>query len=312
MCPAEGAKPSRKPAVTRKRQSIQNYKVMRWLDEERQRKGLSLRDVAQALGPGYRNATRVGQYFDQRIVAGPDLLQRLAIAVGVSPIDALWNAGHHDAVLDYLLRMYRLGWSWAHGDNVEVFPEDGAEFMLQYEEIGFPAGGDLRIPPPSLADRYHLATVRNSAGIFRHVSLPKPMAIAIMLAVVLFPRRGEKARPEATPFYEQLSVVAANMLPAADLARIPAQADSAMKRPLKAAAAIWKYRFYGSMRLAVIGEYVQVWCDFVCRNYASYARLALYEHGAFIGEPAEGEDIWEWQRTDMPSADEFAMTSKRK
>jgi len=95
------------------------------------------------------------------------------------------------------------------------------------------------------------------------------MAIAIMLAVLLFPRRGEKARREATPFYEQLSLVAANMLPAADLARIPAQVDSAMKRPLKAAEAIWKYRFYGSMRLAVIGEYVQVWCDFVCRNYAS-------------------------------------------
>ena len=80
---------------------------MRWLDEERERQGISLRQVARELG--YRNATRVAQYFHQRIVAGPDMLARLAVAVNVSPIDALWNARHYAAVLGYLHKLYRLG-----------------------------------------------------------------------------------------------------------------------------------------------------------------------------------------------------------
>jgi hypothetical protein len=290
------------------RQSIENYKVMRWLDQERERQNLSLRDVAQALGPGYRSATRVGEYFQQRIVAGPDMLARLAAAVNVSPIDALWNARHHGEVLDYLVKLYRLGWSWAHHDRVMIHQDSGADFMLQYEEIGFPEGGDLREPPPSLAHRYHLATVNNYEGnIFRRVSLPKPMAVAILLSVALFPRRGEKLRPEATPFYEQLSFIAWKMMPAAEIARVPPAVFSAFKKPVKDAAAVWKYRFYGPMRLAIIGEYMHAWCDFVCRDYANYARLALYEQGAFVGEPGETEDIWAWQSTSMPSADEFKV-----
>lgn len=308
MCPPENRKRPRKLPSTRKRQSVQNYKVMRWLDGERERKGLSMRDVAHALGPGYRNATRVGQYFEQRIVAGPEVLARLAIAVGASPIDALWNARHHGAVLDYLLKLYRLGWSWAHEDRIAIFPDSGASFMLQYEETGFPANHDLRIPPPSLGHRYHLGTVRNDAGnIYRVVSLPKPMAVAIMLAVALFPRRGEEVCEKTTPFYEQLSLVATEMLPAAEIARVPSQVAMAMKRPIKDAESIWKFRFYGKMRLAVIGEYIHTWCDFVCKDYADYARLALYQHGAFIGQPGQSEDIWQWQSTDMPSADEFRM-----
>ena len=65
------------------------------------------------------------------------------------------------------------------------------------------------------------------------------------------------------------------------------------------------------MRLAIVGEYMHQWCDFVCKNYADYARLALYEQGAFLGEPVKtnmyDEDIWEWQHADMPSADDFRI-----
>jgi hypothetical protein len=307
MCPPKPSKPKRKPAVSRRRESIQNCKVMRWLDEERERQGISLRDVAHALGPGYRNATRIGQYFRQRIVAGPDMLARLAVAVKVSPIDALWNAGHHGAVLDYLLKLYRLGWSWARADNVAIERDTGANFYAQYADIGFPANGDLRIPPPNLADRYPLATVYNRAGIYRVVSLPIPMALAILLAVSLFPRRGEKPRPETTPLYEQLSFIASQIMPAAEIARVPTQVSVAMKKPLKEAEMIWKRRFRGRMRLAIIAEYIHEWCDWICRDYADYARVALYEHGAFVGEPLEHEDIWQWQSVEMPSGDLFKV-----
>ncbi len=308
MCPPGEAPKTRKPPATRGRATSQNYNVMRWLDQERERQGLSLRDVAQSLGPGYRNATRVAQYFHQQIVAGPDVLQRLAKAVNVSPIDALWNAGHYGAVLGYLDKLYRLGWWWAHEDRVAVHQDSGADFMLPYADIGFPEGGDLREPPPTLADRYHLATVYNYAGgIFRVVSLPKPMAVAILLAVALFPRRGDELCEETTAFYQQLSLVAWSMMPAAEIARVPPNQGYAFRKPLKDAEDIWKYRFFGLTRMAIIAEYIHAWCGFVCRNYTDYARLALYRQGAFLGKPGESEDIWEWQSTAMPSADELRV-----
>jgi hypothetical protein len=290
---------------------MENYKVMRWLDQERERQGLSLRDVAQALGPGYRNATRVGQYFHQRIVAGPDMLARLAAAVNVSPIDALWNARHYATVLDYLNKLCRLGSAWAYKDRVAI-DSLGASFTLQYSEIGFPPGGDLRIPPPSLAQRYHLATISSDyGGIFHIVSLPKPMACAVLLAVALFPRRGDKLRPETAAFYEKLSFIASNMIRLAEVAHLPPNVGVGFYKPLRDAEGVFKYRFYGAMRLAIVGEYMHQWCDFICKNYSDYARLALYAQGAFLGEPVKSnmvhEDIWEWQSTPMPSADDFRI-----
>jgi transcriptional regulator with XRE-family HTH domain len=288
---------------------MENYKVMRWLDEERERQGISLREVARKLG--YRSATRIGQYFHQRIVAGPDMVARLAVAVNVSPIDALWNSRHYATVLEYLNKLCRLGSAWAYKDRVAI-DSLGASFTLQYSEIGFPPGGDLRIPPPSLAHRYHLATVRNyHGGIFHIVSLPKPMACAILLAVALFPRRGDKIRPETTALYEKLSFTVAKMIPAAEVAHLPPNVGVGFYKPIKDAQAVFQYRFYGAMRLAIVGEYMHQWCDFVCKNYADYARLALYEQGAFLGEPVKNnmfdEDIWEWQQTAMPSVDDFKI-----
>lgn len=289
---------------------MENYKVVRWLDQERERQGLSLRDVARALGPGYRNASRVGLYLSGRIVAGADMLGRLAVAVNVSPIDALWNAQHYDAVLGYLAKLLRFGLAWAYKDRVAV-DQSGASFMLQYEEIGFPPDGDLRIPPPSLAHRYHLATVYNAhGGIFRVVSLPKPMACAILLAIALFQRRGDKLRPETTPLYERLSFIAASMIPLAEAAHLPAHVGIGSQKPLKDAALVFDQRFYGPARLTIVGEYVHSWCDVACGSYADYARLALYRQGAFLGEPQESEDIWEWQSTSMPSADDFDIETE--
>jgi hypothetical protein len=312
MCPAKKTqkpKKPRKPYRHRGRATIENYNVVRWLDQERERQGLSLRDVARALGPGYRNASRVGQYFSGRIVAGPDMLGRLAVAVNVSPIDAVWNARHYDAVLGYLHKLLRFGLAWAYKDRVAV-DQGGAFFTLQYEEIGFPPDGDLRIPPPSLAHRYHLATIYNAHGIFRVVSLPKPMALAILLAVALFQRRGDDGRPETTPFYEQLSFITAKMIPLSEAAHLPPHVGVGSQKPLKDAASVFDYRFYGPRRLVIVGEYVHSWCDFACKNYADYARLALYQRGGFLGQPQESEDIWRWQNTPMPSADDFRIDSE--
>ncbi len=75
---------------------------MRWLAAERR----ASRFVATRQSPGDSDRAIAtprasGQYFSQQIYAGPAMVEKLALAVGVSPIDALWNARHYGAVLDY-------------------------------------------------------------------------------------------------------------------------------------------------------------------------------------------------------------------
>ncbi len=280
---------------------------MKWLESEIEQRGLSLREVARRMG--YPSATRIREYLNQRVVAGPTVLSNLAIAVGVSPIEALLLAGRRESVFDYLHALYQLGWGWMRKDHLHLDSQSGADFMGHYIDR---AGGkpiqtdvDLRVVPDDLRQRYHQADVYNYAGLYNHISLPKPMACAILLAVGLFPRRGERVHEQALDFIRGLGFVAVQMLPAAERVSLPKELTR-MRRPLDSARKILPLRFYGKMRFAVVGEYVHAWADFICKDYADYARIAIYEHGSFVGEPGESENLWEWQRTAFPVAGDFA------
>lgn len=295
------------PKTTRSRANMANWHAMRWLEAEIQQRGLSLREVARRMG--HQNATRVREYLNQRIVPGPAVLSNLAIAVGVSPIEALWLAGRREAVFDYLHALYQLGWGWMRKDRLHLDQENGADFMGYYiaRANGKPirTKTDLRVVPRDLRSRYHQADIYNYAGLYTHVSLPKPMACAILLAVGLFPRRGERVHEQARAFIKELGFIAVSMLPAAERMTVPKELLN-QRRPLDEAKKILPLRFYGKMRLAIVGEYAHAWADFICKAYADYARIVLYEGGSFIGEVSGDENLWEWQRTTFPTASDFA------
>jgi transcriptional regulator with XRE-family HTH domain len=300
-----------RPGGRRRHPNLANWRVMQQFDEKRKADGLTLRDVAKKLG--YLSASRVSEYFHQRIVAGPDMVRQLALAVGVSPIEALWRAEHYAEVLDYLSMLYELGWSWMKADKVGFNDSFGSDFAFYYlNRFGkFPRRVKLDEVPAALAHRYHGVNIYNEAGIFTKVSIVKPIAYAILLGIGLFPRRGEKQRREMRSFIDDLSMVASQLIPTAERAvrggQVPSELSKAFRKPLTDAEEILPWKFYGPMRLAVVAEYVHTWCNFASRAYSDYARLALYEHGAFIGEPRENEDIWEWQRVDMPTIDSLKL-----
>ncbi len=308
MCPAEGKK---KRYVTRGRANLPNSRTMQWLNDEREQRGLSLRAVADAIG--YRNAERVGKYFRLQIVPGSDMVRKLAIAVGVSPIEALWSSHHYSAVFDYFDKLYKLGWAWMHDDRLHL-DERGAAFLLHYAP---PAGtewveADLSQPPDTLAHRYHVATIYNQAGVFATIALPRPMACAILLAIGMFPRRGDKSQKEVPTFIRDLALVADEMLSLADVARVPSHLYH-MRKPLKEAEKILPWRVYGTpMQLSIVAEYVHHWCDTVCKGYADFARVALYSEGGFVGDPHKNENLWQWQRAEIPSLDDLRLVIKPK
>jgi hypothetical protein len=260
---------------------------------------------------GHANATRIGEYLSQRIVAGPIVLGNLAVAIGVSPIEALWSAGRHEFVLDYLQTLYELGWWWMKKDRAHLDPSAGALFFspdaVPTKRSPEPILIDPSEVPFALKGRYHRVDVFNEAGIFRSIALPKPMACAIFLAIGLFPRRGDHAREATAAFLQQLGGVAFAYISETERRRVPADLKN-LERPLKAANAIAMQRFYGDMRLAVIGEYAHAWANFVCSGYADYARVALYDRGGVLGDPGDYGDIWAWQTTELPQIGEFTAS----
>lgn len=285
-----------------------NSRTMLWLHGEAKKRGMKLREIGRRLG--HANATRVGEYFSLKIVPGADMVRRLALAIGVPPIEALWEAEHQSAVFDDFELLYNLGWSWMKADRVSL-DEGGANFLKCYVKPDGSIEGqpDLSAVPATLAHRYHQGEILNiyTGGKHRsYVSVAKPIAVAILLAVGLFPRRGDKLRPETKQLVADLSRVAAEMIPLAERATGPERLKTP-SRPLDEAQRILRWRFYGPRRLAIAAEFVHAWCDFSCFEYAQYARLALYSQGGFIGAPGEIEDIWSYESAAVPSADDLKI-----
>jgi hypothetical protein len=304
MCPPNEPRKKRKPPFSRSRATNENWALMDWLNERRQARGLSMRAVAEAMG--YVNASRVSEYLNHKIVPGPDIVRRLALAIGVSPIEALWLGGHYEAVFGYFNKLYRLGWAWMHEDHVHLNSDSGACFFLEHWSPDVP--DDLSGVPPKYAHRYHDASVYNLVHRFRSVPLPIPMACAFLLAIGLFNRRGDVLRPTTRELIRALSVIAAKIVPTAEFAKTPDDVQYAW--PFKEAQRVLPRRFPDrGTRLAIVSEYVQSWCDVICSGYAQYARVALYEQGGFVGEPERNnywvEDLWEWQVADPVILDEF-------
>gem|GEM_PF-2969253 len=313
MCPQDPTTKTRTPAARHRTKTLENWRTMQWLNDERKAKGMTLRDIGKRLG--YHNATRVSQYFKQKIVAGPDMVRRLALAVGVSPIYALWSCRRYSAVFDYLENLYRLGWSWMHEDRVHLDQQSGATFMLQWAAEPRPAerptqDRDLTEVPPRLSHRYHQATIYNPECIYQIVSLPRPMACAILLGVGLFPRRGDVVRPETKPFIDALARTASDMLPRSDAITVPSELAN-LRRPLKEAEKVLPWRFYStSARLAIVAEYVHEWCDIICHGYADFARIALYSIGGFVGDPGEEENYWGYQSAKIPPIEDLQLEAE--
>ena len=97
------------------------WTLMDRLEAERQNRGLSLREVARRMNQP--SASRVGTYLGHRIIPGPDVLRRLCLAIGISPIDAFWQAKYYDAVFSDFENLFRLGWACLHGTRIATTRE---------------------------------------------------------------------------------------------------------------------------------------------------------------------------------------------
>jgi hypothetical protein len=328
MCPPE-TKPENPPKRPPRRgqRTLEYWRLWNWLEAEREDRGVTKRAIARHFG--HKNATRIGQYLRGEIVAGPEVVRGLAEAIGVSPVEALWRAGYQGAFFHELVELQKLAWVWCREDGVHLDSSDGVFFfnspVVTPQSDGSndapvslnvtPQREDAFHAPDSLRHRYHTGTIynynENGRRIFREVTVPRPLAAAIIIAVGYFPRRGDLLTPTAIDFASEVASAAGPMIFESQRARYRGQ-RVVVPQVLKRAELISPERWLTpATRAALMAEYVHCWANMTSHRYAEYARLAMYEKGGSMPfehtSKPEFNDIWMYQTADLPDVTEIAL-----
>lgn len=283
---------------------------MNWLKAQIEFRGITPRQIGLFLG--YRNGSRISEYLTLKRVPGPEVIRKIGPAIGVSPIEALSRAGYYDVIIDGLRQLYQRGWFWCQRDNVGFDTDRGALFYPTFQKHT----KDLRFRPPELKATYHEGIVfgkyLNGDKIQYVASVPMPIAIAVFIAIGLFPRRGDVLREGADKFAHGLSSLAEPILEE-NWVNPNTNRPHFRWRDLDNAIELFKDRHgNGALTGALCAEYVQSWADTVCRGYANYARLALYKHGGHLPYGGDGvgngDDPWSYQYVNVPQIGEFSSS----
>ena len=115
--------------------------------------------------------------------------------------------------------------------------------------------------------------------------VPKPIGVAILLAALAFPRRGDVYKDGARQYRENLGRAAHDL---AIVAKARRSENRAAGRPKKlhqllqqASNVLDDPRLSFDLKRPMAGEYIVAWADSICQLYTHYARLAAFE---FWGE----------------------------
>ncbi len=298
MCPpAEPSKAAGK-AKGKGKPTLEIWRFRQWYKDELKERRRSLRAVARKIG--YRhNASRLSEYLNAKRVPGPEMVRKMAEAIDASPLVALWMAGYREAFLGELAALYRLGWMWCREDNVEPGSGVGVAQML--------AGERLR-------DRYHKVTIyQTSEGahpIATEIFVPWPWAVAIFVAVGIFPRRGDIAIPDVLDRLNKLATLAGPLVRMARGLQMPE--NFAESKLLDTAASIIPKLYLGLSGSAIVDEYINLWADQVSREYSAYVRLVLFSEIGCIGFVENHGRHWleDGKRAEFPSDEELSAITR--
>jgi transcriptional regulator with XRE-family HTH domain len=271
MCPTERSTSPRPPR--KGRPTLEIWRFRTWYREELEKQpGLSLRQIAKRIGYEH-NASRLSEYLKGKRVPGAAMVRQMAEAIGASPVAALWLAGYHETFFEELQSLYRLGWMWCREDGADL-REDGATWPIT---VG--PNGDYVYIPAAIAHRYHRAVIyqtsEGSHPIAGTVVLPWPLLLAVFMAIGAFPRRGDMVKPGHVERIARLAALAGPYVRAAKKLRMPENFKPL--DVLRSAKSISQLRYLQLSGAAIVAEYANLWADLVCRKYAAYARLALFE-----------------------------------
>jgi len=149
-------------------------------------------------------------------------------------------------------------------------------------------GGTFSLTVPRELDRVDPSLKQESLVVPEHtvlVVLPKPIGIALLLATLAFPLRGDGYKEGAPEYRYNLGRAADDLLKEARTLRTELRGIGRPKNlhPLlrRTCDALDDSRIPFNYRRPIAAEYVVMWADAICDRFTHYARLALFD---FWGE----------------------------
>jgi hypothetical protein len=149
-------------------------------------------------------------------------------------------------------------------------------------------GGTFSLTVPRTLDRVDPSLKQESLIVPEHTALavvPKPIGIAIVLATLAFPLRGDGYKEGAPEYRYDLGKAADGLVREARRLRTELRAVGRPKslHPLlqRACDALDDRGIPFNYRRPVAAEYVLIWADAICDRFTHYARLAAFD---FWGE----------------------------
>lgn len=270
--------------------------------------GRSKRSVLAAMG--YEGGTnRLNSYFRGERLPAPETLRAICVAIGASYVEVVDRFGYYREIIGILADLVWFGARWLQEAESRGKPMDAKRYAfgswLQPERqvvcvklapIEFSPGETSSASVPSSLDCVDPSLSRETVIAPEHTTttkVPKPIGLAIMLAVLAFPRRGDVYKKGARQYRERLAREAHHLVDAAECGRAETKAAG---RPRNLPSYLQRachvlddpHLAFDSKR-PVAGEYVQAWADSLCKPFTDYARLAAFEFFGVAGSEHSGE-----------------------
>ena len=160
--------------------------------------------------------------------------------------------------------------------------------VVEFPPIEIVPGGTFSMTAPYRLEDVDSALKRESIHVPErnpHATLPKPIAIAILLATLAFPMRGDGYKEGAREYRYNLGNAADALVREAKRQRTNIRAAGRPRglHPLlqRACDELDDRRIPFNYRRPVAAEYVVIWANAICKPFTQYARLAAFE---FWGE----------------------------
>jgi hypothetical protein len=272
------------------------------------------------------------------MLPSPEVLRRICATLGISWLSAFTFAGYYREVLKALAALVELAHRWLDQDG--AFTREGARRSFRSAGVT-QLGGKIvwdAMKEPRYADRYiegcftewfpdnvanqiiDTSSKEVSNILTRYLEsqprisrrwccvVPKPMAIAILVAASGFPLRGD-IRKEGVDMYAVHLLESATPIIEHALRGSKAASTGSL---LRADQALSDVNLPLDSRRVVAAEHMTAWADGICQDYTHYARLASMEYfgvaGCSIDHISPEAQFPQIRPAILPDVDAFRMT----
>lgn len=322
----------------------QKVAFAQWLARKIDESGMTRTELAKLLWPRsaeHATTAQIKNYLEPKpnpkgrlpmvVLPAPPTLREMCAILQLSWTEAFMLAGYYGELLLAFHDLERLAMQWRREDGAtenddEAFAQFGTVLIRsvpvqeamqdrnvseRYIEISFDEECETEpfpptddVPPEVVAEIEALA--RESSHI--SVIVPKPLAVAILIAVAGFPRRGDIYKQGVTTYAAHLLHHATDLVNLAQkqgyIRRLPAL--------LQRANAVLKDRSLplDSKRI-IAAEYLVAWADRQCSMFTHCARLAAHENfgiaGSSIDNLSAEIELPQLRKASLPNPKQFHL-----